>query len=70
LAARLPPTARPGKATDEASREGMVDKFSKLENMPKHEGREAWVRLQRISEGGEPVLFREKFADWPDLSRE
>ncbi|MDP2437257.1 MAG: hypothetical protein Q8P67_16045, partial [archaeon] len=28
----------------------------------------SWVRLRKVSDGGEPFLFREKFADWPDLS--
>lgn len=30
--------------------------------------RPSWVEMTRVSEGGEPVLFREKFSDWPDLS--
>jgi len=33
------------------------------------EERENWVRVERITQGAEPVLFREKFSDWPDLAR-
>jgi len=32
--------------------------------------RQSWVEAVITSEGGENVLFREKFFDWPDLSHE
>jgi hypothetical protein len=28
------------------------------------------TRVERVSQGAEPVLFREKFADWPDLAHD
>ncbi len=36
----------------------------------KTHARLAGARVERVSQGAEPVLFREKFADWPDLSHE
>lgn len=36
----------------------------------KDNNRKPWVELGKVAEGGEPVLFREKFVDWPDLSHE
>lgn len=30
--------------------------------------RKPWSRVERVPQGGEPYLFRERFADWPDLS--
>ncbi|KYQ90972.1 villin [Tieghemostelium lacteum] len=40
------------------------------EKLKSSKHRQAWVESVVLSEGGETVLFREKFFDWPDLSHE
>eukprot|EP01113_Clastostelium_recurvatum_P046532 TRINITY_DN816_c0_g1_i3.p1 TRINITY_DN816_c0_g1~~TRINITY_DN816_c0_g1_i3.p1 ORF type:complete len:1383 (+),score=561.46 TRINITY_DN816_c0_g1_i3:76-4224(+) len=56
-----------GKGSDINAR-GPV--FMKGEEWLKEQARPSWVALTRVAEGGEPLLFREKFSDWPDLSHE
>ncbi|GAM17820.1 hypothetical protein SAMD00019534_009950, partial [Acytostelium subglobosum LB1] len=48
------------------------DKFvaKAKERMSASAQRPSWVEIVVTSEGGEPVMFREKFFDWPDLSHE
>jgi len=35
----------------------------------KHCERPQWALFVRLNEGSETVMFKEKFADWPDESR-
>ncbi|EFA76836.1 hypothetical protein PPL_09588 [Heterostelium album PN500] len=48
------------------------DKFLEKakERLTGNNQRPAWVEMIVTSEGGEPVMFREKYFDWPDLSHE
>eukprot|EP01132_Coremiostelium_polycephalum_P002473 gene2473-3060_t len=54
------------------SDQSLKDAFHKLaqDRLKNNKHRQTWVESIVISEGGEPVMFREKFADWPDLSHE
>jgi len=36
----------------------------------KQETRAPWAQMFMVGQGGEPFLFRERFADWPDLSHQ
>ncbi|KAF2076792.1 hypothetical protein CYY_001918 [Polysphondylium violaceum] len=58
-----------GKNSDQNLKENFHKKAQeRLKKDTTH--RQAWVEAVITSEGGENVLFREKFFDWPDLSHE
>ncbi|KAK5575484.1 hypothetical protein RB653_006617 [Dictyostelium firmibasis] len=52
--------------------QSLKDSFHKKcqERLKNNKHRQPWVESVLLSEGGETVLFREKFFDWPDLSHE
>ncbi|EGG19334.1 villin [Cavenderia fasciculata] len=57
-----------GRNADFIHKDSFIEKAK--ERLASGTHRQSWVDMIITSEGGEPVMFREKFADWPDLSHE
>ncbi|KAM9983434.1 hypothetical protein ACTFIY_000168 [Dictyostelium cf. discoideum] len=57
-----------GRNSDQSLKEQFHKKCQ--ERLKNNQHRQSWVESVVLSEGGETVLFREKFFDWPDLSHE
>ncbi|KAN0030236.1 hypothetical protein ACTA71_009997 [Dictyostelium dimigraforme] len=57
-----------GRNADQSLKESFHKKCQ--ERLKNNAHRQSWVESVVLSEGGETVLFREKFFDWPDLSHE
>lgn len=56
-----------GRECGEEARHALKDAAKEVyKSIPRPE----WVPLIMVGQGGEPLLFRERFADWPDLSHQ
>ena len=53
-----------GSKSSQESRSMAVEHAKKLASQRKH-----WTTFKRVIQNAEPVLFHEKFADWPDSIR-
>lgn len=56
-----------GKAITEEQRTHAESKAKEL--LSAKAGRPAWVALEWVADENEPLLFREKFAEWPEASK-
>jgi hypothetical protein len=56
-----------GRDCSETKRNALKGETKKLF---KQEARAPWAQMFMVGQGGEPFLFRERFADWPDLSHQ
>eukprot|EP01114_Cavostelium_apophysatum_P013389 TRINITY_DN3235_c0_g1_i2.p1 TRINITY_DN3235_c0_g1~~TRINITY_DN3235_c0_g1_i2.p1 ORF type:complete len:1475 (-),score=468.43 TRINITY_DN3235_c0_g1_i2:24-4448(-) len=60
-----------GKFSSDPDRKPFLDKAAEyLSNQQDAGSKPKWATLSKQQEGGETVLFRERFADWPDLSHD